>query len=70
MKFEFVQETDQLLNDTIFFTKQDGVFISGTISSKRDVAYAIFQKLSEGLPLRTTEILETKTIRQKPSQEE
>jgi hypothetical protein len=69
MKFEFVAETDQLLNDTIFFTKQDGVFISGTISSKRDVAYAIFQKLSEGLPLRTIEILETKTY-QKPSQEE
>jgi hypothetical protein len=69
MKFEFVQETDQLLNDTIFFTKQDGVFISGTISSKRDVAYAIFQQLSKGLPLRTTEVLETKTY-QKPSQEE
>jgi hypothetical protein len=69
MKFEFVSETDQLLNDTIFFTKQDGVFISGTISSKRDVAYAIFQKLSQGLPLRTTEILETKTY-QKPSQED
>ena len=69
MKFEFVQETDQLLNDTIFFTKQDGVLISGTISSKRDVAYSIFQKLSEGLPLRTTEILETKTY-QKPSQED
>ena len=62
MKFEFVQETDQLLNDTIYFTKQDGVFISGTISSKRDVAYAIFQKLSEGLPLRTTEMLETKIL--------
>ena len=69
MKFEFVSETDQLLNDTIYFTKQDGVFISGTISSKRDVAYAIFQKLSEGLPLRTTEVLETKTY-QKPSQED
>ena len=69
MKFEFVAETDQLLNDTIYFTKQDGVFISGTISSKRDVAYAIFQKLSQGLPLRTTEVLETKTY-QKPSKEE
>ena len=69
MKFEFVAETDQLLNDTIFFTKQDGIFITGTISSKRDVAYAIFQQLSKGLPLRTTEVLETKTY-QKPSQEE
>ena len=64
MKFEFVSETDQLLNDTIYFTKQDGVFISGTISSKKDVAYAIFQKLSQGLPLRTTEILETKTLQE------
>jgi hypothetical protein len=69
MKFEFVQETDQLLNDTIFFTKQDGVFITGTISTKRDVAYAIFEKLSAGLPLRTSQVLETK-IYQKPSQEE
>jgi hypothetical protein len=69
MKFEFVQETDQLLNDTIYFTKQDGVFITGTISTKRDVAYAIFEKLSAGLPLRTSQVLETK-IYQKPSQEE
>jgi len=69
MKFEFVQETDQLLNDTIFFTKQDGIFITGTISTKRDVAYAIFEKLSAGLPLRTSQVLETK-IYQKPSQEE
>ena len=69
MKFEFVQETDQLLNDTIFFTKQDGVFITGTISTKRDVAYAIFEKLSAGLPLRTSQVLETK-IYQKPSHEE
>jgi hypothetical protein len=68
MKFEFVQETDQLLNDTIFFTKQDGVFITGTISTKRDVAYAIFEKLSAGLPLRTSQVLETKNY-QKPSQE-
>ena len=69
MKFEFVQDTDLILNSTMYYTKQEGIIISGTISTKRDVAYAIFQKLSEGLPLRTTEILETKTY-QKPSQEE
>lgn len=69
MKFEFVQENDLLLNDTIYYTKQDGVFISGTISSKKEVAYAIYEKLSQGLPLRTTEILETK-IYQKPSNED
>jgi len=69
MKFEFVQENDLLLNDIIYYTKQDGVFISGTISSKKEVAYAIYEKLSQGLPLRTTQILETKIL-QKPSNED
>jgi hypothetical protein len=69
MKFEFVQETDQLLNDTMYFTKQDGIYVAGSISTKKDVAYDIFMRLSQGQPLKTTEILETKTY-QKPSQEE
>ena len=69
MKFEFVAETDQLLNDTMYFTKQDGIYVAGSISTKKDVAYDIFMKLSQGLPLKTTEIIETKTY-QKPSQEE
>jgi len=69
MKFEFVQETDQLLNDTMYFTKQDGIYVAGSISTKKDVAYDIFMRLSQGLPVKTTEILETKTY-QKPSQEE
>jgi hypothetical protein len=69
MKFEFVQETDQLLNDTMYFTKQDGIYVAGSISTKKDVAYDIFMRLSQGLPLKSTEILETKTY-QKPSLEE
>jgi hypothetical protein len=69
MKFEFVAETDQLLNDTMYFTKQDGIYVAGSISTKKDVAYDIFMKLSQGLPLKTTEVIETKTY-QKPSQEE
>jgi hypothetical protein len=69
MKFEFVQENDQLLNDTIYFTKQDDIYVAGSISTKKDVAYDIFMRLSQGLPLRTTEILETK-IYQKPSTED
>lgn len=69
MKFEFVQETDQLLNDTIYYTKQDGVYITGTLSAKKDVAYEIFMKVSQGMPLKITEVLETKNY-QKPSQEE
>jgi hypothetical protein len=69
MKFEFVQDTDLILNSTMYYTKQEGIIISGSISKYKDEAYAIFEKLSQGIPLRTTEVLETKTY-QKPSSEE
>jgi hypothetical protein len=69
MKFEFVQETDQILGSTLYYTKQEGILISGSINVNKDKAYDMFMKLSQGLPLRTTEVLETK-IYQKPSQEE
>jgi hypothetical protein len=68
MKFEFVQETDQVIGNTLYYTKQEGVLISGSMSTSKDEAYEKFMKLSQGIPLRTTEILETK-IYQKPSQE-
>jgi hypothetical protein len=69
MKFEFVKETDLVLNSTLYYTKQDGILISGSININKDKAYDLFMKLSQGLPLRITEVLETKTY-QKPSQEE
>jgi hypothetical protein len=69
MKFEFVEETDLILNSTLYYTKQEGILISGSINADKDKAYAIFDKLSHGIPLRITEVLETKTY-QKPSQEE
>jgi len=69
MKFEFVQETDQILGSTMYYTRQEGVLISGSINADKDKAYAIFEKLSNGIPLRTSKILETK-IYQKPSKEE
>jgi hypothetical protein len=69
MKFEFVQETDQILGSTLYYTKQEGILISGSINVNKDKAYDMFMKLSQGIPLRTTEVLETK-IYQKPSQEE
>ena len=69
MKFEFVQETDLLLNDTLYYTKQEGILISGSINKDKAKAYAIFEKLSQGIPLRITEVLETKNY-QKPSKEE
>lgn len=69
MKFDFVQETDLLLNDTLYYTKQEGILISGSINKDKAKAYAIFEKLSQGIPLRITEVLETKNY-QKPSKEE
>ena len=69
MKFEFVEETDLILNTTLYYTKQEGVLISGSINADKDKAYSMFEKLSNGIPLRTSQILETKTY-QKPSQEE
>jgi len=69
MKFEFVEETDLILNTTLYYTKQEGVLISGSINVNKDKAYSIFEKLSQGIPLRITEVLETKNY-QKPSKEE
>jgi hypothetical protein len=69
MKFEFVQETDEILGSTLYYTKQEGILISGSINVNKDKAYDIFEKLSQGIPIRITEVLETKTY-QKPSQEE
>jgi hypothetical protein len=69
MKFEFVQETDKILGSTLYYTKQEGILISGSINVDKDAAYEKFMMLSQGMPLRTTEILETKNY-QKPSQEE
>jgi hypothetical protein len=69
MKFEFVQETDQILGSTLYYTKQEDILISGSINVNKDKAYDMFMKLSQGIPLRITEVLETKTY-QKPSQEE
>ena len=68
MKFEFVQDTDLILGSTMYYTKQEGIIISGSFNKDKDEAYEIFMKLSQGIPLRITEVLETK-IYQKPSQE-
>jgi hypothetical protein len=69
MKFEFVQDTDLILGSTMYYTKQEGIIISGSFNKNKDEAYAIFEKLSSGIALRITEVLETKNY-QKPSQED
>ena len=69
MKFEFVEETDLILNSTLYYTKQEGVLISGSINADKVKDYSMFEKLSSGIPLRTSSVLETKNY-QKPSKEE
>jgi hypothetical protein len=69
MKFEFVQETDEVLGDTVYFTRQEGIFITGSLSANKQKAYDLFNLLSSNIDRTTTTILETKNY-QKPSQEE
>jgi hypothetical protein len=69
MKFEFVQETDEVLGDTVYFTRQEGIFIAGSLSANKQKAYDLFNLLSSNIDRTTTTILETKNY-QKPSQEE
>jgi hypothetical protein len=69
MKFEFVQETDEVLGDTVYFTRQEGVFVTGSLSANKQKAYDVFNLLSANQERTKITILETKTY-QKPSQEE
>jgi hypothetical protein len=69
MKFEFVQETDEVLGDTVYFTRQEGVYVTGLLSANKQKAHDIFNLLSSNIDRTTTTILETKNY-QKPSQEE
>jgi hypothetical protein len=69
MKFEFVQETDEVLGDTVYFTRQEGVFVTGSLSANKQKAYDVFNLLSTNQERTKITILETKTY-QKPSQEE
>ena len=69
MKFEFVQETDEVLGDTVYFTRQEGVYVTGSLSANKQKAHDIFNLLSSNIDRTKTTILETKNY-QKPSQEE
>jgi hypothetical protein len=69
MKFEFIQETDEVLGDTVYFTRQEGIYIAGSLSANKQKAYDIFTQLSTNQNRTKTTILETKNY-QKPSQED
>ena len=59
--YTFIEEHDFLLNETFYFTRLDGLIVSGTMSKDYDKAYLIYQNLSLGLPKSSEKILFTVT---------
>lgn len=49
-KFEFIQEQDNIRNKVFYFTRKDGVFVMGTMTTDKDKAYDIFLNLSSQKP--------------------
>jgi len=59
--YEFIEEHDFLLNETFYFTRQDGLIVSGTMGKDYDKAYLVYQNLSLGKPMSEEKILFTVT---------
>ena len=60
-KFEFICKTDLITGQTVWLTREDGIYVSNSLRLKKDEAYDIFIKLSCQEPLEMFEILETRT---------
>ena len=58
-KFEFICKTDLITGQTVWLTREDGVYVSNSLRLKKDEAYDIFIKLSKQEPLEVFEVLET-----------
>lgn len=46
--YKFIEQHDYLLNETFYFTKKDGLTVTGSMSNNRDKAYDIFCRLISG----------------------
>jgi hypothetical protein len=60
-KFEFICKTDLITGQTVWLTREDGLYVPSSLRLNKDDAYGIFIKLSNQEPLEMFEILETKT---------
>jgi hypothetical protein len=60
-KFEFICKTDLITGQTVWLTREDGLYVPSSLRLNKDDAYDIFIKLSNQEPLQMFEILETKT---------
>lgn len=60
-KFEFICKTDMITGDKVYLTREDGIYVSGSLRLNQEDAYKIFQKLSNQEPTEMFEVLETAT---------
>jgi 16S rRNA U1498 N3-methylase RsmE len=60
-KFEFICKTDLITGQTVWLTREDGIYVSNSLRLNKDQAYDIFIKLSNQEVLEIFEVLETKT---------
>lgn len=58
-KFEFIEEQDNIRNQTFYFTRKDGVFVMGSMSVNKETAYDAFLKISAIKPIVEETILFT-----------
>lgn len=59
--YQFIEEHDFLLNETFYFTRKDGLIITGTMGKDYDKAYLVYQNLSLGKPMSEEKVLFTVT---------
>lgn len=60
-KFEFICKTSLITGETVFLTREDGIYVPNSLRLNKDEAYDIFIKLTNQEPLEMFEVLETKT---------
>lgn len=54
---QFIEEHDLILNELFYYTRQDGMIVSGTMSKDYDKAYAIYGNLIKGQPKSQEKVL-------------
>jgi hypothetical protein len=60
VKIEFIQETNKVSNQVVYFTQKDDVYVSDSLSHNREKAYDLFLNIASGLDLKAQkEVLET-----------
>lgn len=54
---QFIEDHDLLLNEIFYFTRQDGLIVSGSMSKDYDKAYSIYSNIVNGQPKSQEKVL-------------